>query len=441
MAAASGAIARGWSYAQERWYLRALVGAAIVSLLLTLAIVWIDYAGSRTDQRVALTFLINLVAVIGIQVFMGNSGVSTFGHVGFVAIGAYTAALVATPTERKSATSLIPDAPSFILNAQFGFLPSLIAGVVVAALIGALAGVVIVRLRGGSAAIATLALLIIIRTVIGNWRDITRGPQTWSGIPEHTTIWLALLMAIVAIFVARVFRESSVGLRLRATRTDELASSAVGVSIARERFAAWVLASAIAGAAGVLWAFYFLSLAPQDFFFTLTFLYLTMVIIGGPSVSGAVVGAAAITLVTEFVRRTETGGIDFVLFQFDQVFGLTQIVLGLLVLITVILRPKGILGRWELDELFARAARRFWPWRARTTETAFAGAPTAGNSASGTSVPGRRGQESSPKTELSTSGRESSETTNTSGVKSTSRSRPSSAGTKTTESNDEGEAR
>jgi len=358
MAAMATGIRGTWGYAQERWYLRALIGAALVSLILALVIIWIEWGGSPTDKRVALTFLINLVAVISFQVFMGNSGVPTFGHVGFVAIGAYTAAVLTTPTVRKTSPSLIPDAPRFLLDAEFGFVLSLLIGILMAVLVAAVVGLVIVRLRGGSAAIATLALLLIIRTVLGNWEEITRGPKTWSGIPEFTTVWVALLVAVGAIFVARFFRESGVGLRLRATRTDELASSAVGVDISRARYASWVLSAGIAGAAGVLWAHYFLSLSPQDFFFTLTFLYIVMVIIGGPSVSGAVIGAGAITLVTEFVRRSETGGIHLGPLDFDQVFGLTPVVLGLLVLLTVIKRPEGILGRWELDEVITRTGLR-----------------------------------------------------------------------------------
>jgi branched-chain amino acid transport system permease protein len=351
-------VLRSGRYISDRWYLRALLGGALLSLLLAVVITWVDYAGSPTDQRVALTFLINLIAVIGLQVFMGNSGVPSFGHVGFVSIGAYASAIVMTPTERKAADTLIPDAPSLVLNTEVGFYVALAISVVVVALVAAPAGAAIVRLRGGSAAIATLAFLLIVRTVVGNWEDITRGPKTWSGIPDYTTIWTALGFAIVAILIARLFRESGIGLRLRATRTDELACGAVGVNISRTRFSAWMLSAIIAGAAGVLWATYFLSLAPQDFFFDLTFLYIVMVILGGSSVSGAVVGAAAVTLITEFVRRQETNGLHFGPVDLDQLFGLTPLALGLLVLLTVILRPEGILGRWELDEWLMRWGSR-----------------------------------------------------------------------------------
>lgn len=369
MSAMAGGVRGAWSYTQDRWYLRALLGAALLSLILVLVIVWIEWAGTRTDQRVALTFLINLVAVIGFQVFMSNSGVPTFGHVAFVAIGAYTAALMTTPTDRKSSETLIPDAPGFILNTEVGFLPALVIALAVVALVAALSGSAIVRLRGGSAAIATLALLIIVRTVLGNWEALTRGPKTWSGIPGYTTVWLALGVAVAVIFAARLFRESGSGLRLRATRTDELASSAVGVDISRSRLGAWVLSAMIAGAAGVLWAGYFLSLAPQDFFFELTFLYIVMVIIGGTSVSGAVIGAGLVTLLTETIRRTESEGIHIGPIDAEQVFGLTPIVLGLIVLFTMILRPEGLLGRWELEQWPARTLRalRSRRWKGSTS--------------------------------------------------------------------------
>jgi branched-chain amino acid transport system permease protein len=359
-------------FVSDRWWLRALVGAALLSLLLILAIVWIQNTGSRTDQRVAVTFLINLVAVIGMQIFMGNSGVISFGHVSFVAIGAYAGAIFLTPAVLKATPVLIPDAPGFLRDSEMGFLPGMAIALVIVGIISIPLGLAIVRLKDGSAAIATLALLIIVQTVIGNWGAITHGPQTWAGVAAHTTVWTALWVAVVAIFAARAFRESGTGFMLRATRGEELATSAIGIHIARARLSAWVLSAVVAGAAGVLWASYFQAISPRDFFFDLTFLFVVMVIVGGTSVSGAVVGAAMVTAITEITRRSETGGIDFLGIKVDQVFGLTPIVLGALVLVVVLVRPQGLLGRWEVDEWLLRAARRL---RARGA------APTTGGPA------------------------------------------------------------
>jgi branched-chain amino acid transport system permease protein len=357
------ALRRAGTYTRDRWYLRALAGATMLAALLAVSVWWVDFAGSPTDKRVALTFLVNLVAVIGIQTFMGNSGVVTFGHVAFVGLGAYTSALLTTPPKTKELSSLIPDAPGFILHAELGFVPATLVAVAVVMVFAAIVGVVFVRMSGAAAAIATLSLLVIVRVVLGNWEQLTRGPKTFFGVPEYTTLGSALAWCVVAIFVARLFRESGVGLRLRASRTDELASQAVGVDIKRARYAAWVLSAGIAAVSGVLYAHLILAFAPQQFFFDLTFLLLVMAIVGGSTVSGAVVGAAGVTILTEFLRRQESG-FDLGPLHVGEAFGLTTLALGVAVLLTVILRPDGLLGRWELDESLGRALRRLRARRA-----------------------------------------------------------------------------
>jgi len=346
------------SFINERWYLRGFCGAVFISALLTLVIVWVQEAGSATDQRVALTFLVNLVAVLGLQTFSGNSGVISFGHVAFVGLGAYGSALLTTPPDTKQLSSLIPDAPSFILEAQMSFLPATLVTVVFVSLFAAVVGIVFVRMNGAAAAIATLSLLIIVRVVLGNWEQVTRGPKTFFGVPEYTTVWWALGWSVVVILIARLFRESGIGLRLRSSRTDELASAAVGVDIIRARWYAWVLSAGMAAVSGALYAHLILAFAPQQFYVTLTFTLIVMAIVGGTSVSGAVIGAAGISVITEILRRGESG-FSLGPIHVTEAFGLTTLVLGLIVLATVILRPGGLLGRWELEELLMRGVRRF----------------------------------------------------------------------------------
>jgi branched-chain amino acid transport system permease protein len=343
--------------AGESWWARALWGTSLICLILTAVVLWVQYAGSSTDQRILVTFLINVLAVVGLQVFMGNSDIPSFGHVAFVALGAYVGAIVMTPSALKSSPFLIPHAPAFIRDVQVGFIPALIIALVIVAALAALSGLAIVRLNGGPAAIASLAVLMIVQSWLGNWTSVTHGPQTWAGIPNHTTVWIALLVTAIGIFVARCFRESGPGLMLRASRKEELASGAVGVNVRRERYLAWVLSAVIAGTAGVLWAGYFLAVSPDAFSFDLTFMYIVMVIIGGTSVSGAVVGAGFVTVVNELTRRTQTSGVHFLGIDVSQVYGLTPIVLSLLVLLATYFRPGGILGRWELDEVIVRARR------------------------------------------------------------------------------------
>jgi branched-chain amino acid transport system permease protein len=337
---------RGPARMYEFWVARALLGSALVSALLAAGVVLIEFAASPVTRNVMMIFLINLVVVIGLQTFTGNSGVVSFGHVGFMAIGAYAAALVSTNPSLKE--TQIPDAPSFIVDAELGFLPATLVAVAVTCAIALPIGFVFARLSGAAAAIATLAWLVIVRTVIANWETVTAGTFTFYGVPPYTTVWWGLGWAIVAITVARLFRESGVGLALRATSNDELVARATGVNMTRARLTAWVLSAGIAALGGVLYAHLILALAPTSFYFELTFVVLVMMIVGGRSVSGAVVGASIIAVITEVLRKGETS---------TGRFGLSTLVLAAIFMTMMILRPEGLLGRWELDELVRRALR------------------------------------------------------------------------------------
>jgi branched-chain amino acid transport system permease protein len=293
-----------------------------------------------------MIFLVNLLVVVGLQTFTGNSGVVSFGHVGFMGIGAYVTALLSTSTTLKQ--TQIPHAWGFVRHAHLAFLPSTLVAVAVTCVIALPVGFVFARLSGAAAAIATLSWLVIVRTVIANWDALTHGTFTFYGIPAYTTIWWALGWAIAAIFVARLFRESGLGLSLRATSADALVARAIGVNLARARLAAWILSAGLAALGGVVYAHYILALAPTSFDFDLTFLLLVMVIVGGRSVSGAVIGAAVIAVLNEVLRRGENS---------LNRFGLSTVVLAAIFVAMMIFRSEGLLGRWELDELLVRGTR------------------------------------------------------------------------------------
>jgi branched-chain amino acid transport system permease protein len=341
--------------ALERWWVRALVGAGILCALLAVVVVLVDYAGSATDERIAMTFLVNLILVMGLQTFVGSSGVISFAHVSFMAIGAYSAALLTTPPAIKETS--IPDAPALIQGAELGFVPATAIAVAVTMAFALVVGLPIVRLAGAAAAVATLGLLVIMHTILSNFETLTRGAQAFYGIPAYSGLGLGLVFGVVAIVVARLMRESSIGLGLRSSREDELSARASGVNVAQGRLAMWVVGAGITAMAGSLYAHYVLAILPNAFYFSLTFVIVTMVIVGGQSITGAFIGAAALSLLTEFLRRAENGFAVGPL-TLEDAPGLTTIVLGLLIIGTMILRPKGIAGRWELDDwLFGRRRR------------------------------------------------------------------------------------
>ncbi len=322
----------------------------IVATALPLAVAAVVAAGlfPGAGERLVTLFLINVVAVIGIGVYSGNSGVISFGNVGFMAIGAYASGLLTiNPIVQKTA---LPHLPEWLVGWGMPFLPALLIALVVVALVAVAIGVPVARLGGSSASICTLGFLVIVHVVLVASSDFTRGSQTFFGIPRAVNIWVALPFAILAVAVARIYRDSAAGMKLRASREDEIASIAVGVDVRLHRFLAWVLGAIVSGAAGVLFAHFIGAFSPKDFYFNLTFMLLAMLILGGvTTVSGAVVGAAVIMVIVELLRKLE-GGVDLGPFALPTVFGLTDIGIGLAILLVMYRLQDGLLGVREIDE-------------------------------------------------------------------------------------------
>ncbi|MCP8894548.1 branched-chain amino acid ABC transporter ATP-binding protein/permease [Shinella daejeonensis] len=322
----------------------------IIATALPLAAAALVAAGlfPGAGERLVTLFLINVIAVIGIGVYSGNSGIISFGNVGFMAIGAYASGLLTiNPIVQKTA---LPHLPEWLMGWGASLLPAMLVALVVVAVVAVAIGVPLARLGGSSAAICTLGFLVIVHVVLVASSDFTRGSQTFFGIPRAANLWVTLPFAILAVAVARIYRDSVAGMKLRASREDEIASTAVGVNVRLHRFYAWVLGAVLSGAAGVLFAHFIGAFSPKDFYFNLTFMLLAMLILGGiTTVSGAVVGTAAIMVIVELLRKLE-GGVDLGLFSLPTVFGLTDIGIGLAILLVMYRLQDGLLGVREIDE-------------------------------------------------------------------------------------------
>lgn len=325
-----------------------VVGIIVTVLPLVVAALVVKGFFPGAGERLVTLFLINVIAVIGIGVYSGNSGIISFGNVGFMAIGAYASGLLTiNPIVQKTA---LPHLPEWLMGWGMHFLPALLVALVVVALVAVAIGTPVARLGGSSASICTLGFLVIVHVVLVASSDFTRGSQTFFGIPRVVNIWTALPFAIIAVATARIYRDSAAGMKLRASREDEIASTAVGVDVRFHRFLAWVLGAIISGAAGVLFAHFIGAFSPKDFYFNLTFMLLAMLILGGiTTVSGAVVGAAVIMVIVELLRKLE-GGVDLGLFSLPTVFGLTDIGIGLAILLVMYRLQDGLLGVREFDE-------------------------------------------------------------------------------------------
>lgn len=311
------------------------LGAPIVLTLVSAAVV--AAIGQAVMTRIGINMLINLIIVVGLYLFVGNSGVLSFGHVAFVAIGAYTSAILSIPPTMKR--FLLPQLPHVLEHAHFGPISAALAAAVVAAAVAFVLGLSLMRLSGLLAAIATLAVLEITYVVARNWDALTRGTGGMFAVPTDTSLVATLAWAIVAICVTFAYQNSASGLRLRASRESDTAAAAVGISITKDRVIAFTLSAGIVAIGGSLYAHFLGAFSPDNFYFDMTFLALAMLIVGGiRSLLGAVVGTIAITVISEgFLRIEESTGWS----------GLREIALAVVMIGILVFRPSGITGGRE----------------------------------------------------------------------------------------------
>jgi branched-chain amino acid transport system permease protein len=296
-------------------------------------------------QRTATQAMVMLVVVVGLYTFCGNSGVFSFGHVAFMALGGYGSAILTILPGKKEVAL---DLPLFLEQIQ---LPVIVAGpiaVLFAGLVALLVGLVFMRLRGIALPMATFAMLVIVYVVALNWQAVTGGRQALVGLPRTTGLWTASGFAVVALFAAALYDRTRRGLALRCSRESEIAAAATGIDVGRERLIAFVLSAMIVAAGGVLFAHSLGTMTANTFYLDLTFVTLTMLVVGGMrSLTGACAGVALVSVVSEVFRGIERG-MSFGGTTIAAPAGLQEVVLALILLVVLLLRPHGLTGDWEL---------------------------------------------------------------------------------------------
>ena len=331
----------------------------LVLLLLPVAllVLAVEQLGVRVLDRIAINLCISLALVVGLQVFMGNSGILSFAHVGFMGVGAYTSAVLSIPAGMKGMA--LPELYPIVAGLELSPYLAIALGGLVAAAVAALVAYPLMRLSDAAAVITSFALLVVLHTIMLHWSEVTNGPRTLFGLPKATDLHLAAAVAAGAIVVAVLFKESRTGVLLRASRDDETAAAAMGADVPQLRWRAFVLSALIAGVAGGLWGHFITSFSPTAFYLKQTFVILGMLVIGGAAtVSGAVFGAFLVTFAFEGLRSVEAGLNRAQIFT-EQVVGLTEVVLALAMIGILILRPGGLFATAEIGAAlpFGRAAR------------------------------------------------------------------------------------
>jgi branched-chain amino acid transport system permease protein len=299
---------------------------------------------SQSSEGYFIDSLVKVSIVVALYVFIGNSGVLSFGHISFVALGAWLAGVLSVPVSEKPA--IMPNLAGFLRDRTVGNVPSLALAALVGGVFALVVGLALMRLSGLAAGIATFAVLEITHNVIRYYEKIGPGLNAFSSVPETTGLWQATLGALLVIGVAFAYQRSRFGRLLRATREDPAAASAVGVSVYRQRLGAFVVSGVLAGFAGGLYV-HLLPVNSESVYLDLTFITLAMLVVGGAtSLWGAVVGALAVSALDSFLANAENG-VSLFGGTLDLPAGTRLVVVGALMALVLIARPSGITGGRE----------------------------------------------------------------------------------------------
>lgn len=328
---------------------RAFVGALTGALVLAVGVSAIAMTLDRTGvvgSSIIILFGINAIMVVGFQTFVGNTGIMSFGHVAFMALGAYAAGIVALPKPLKAA--FLPQLPHWLASIEFSLPLSLAVGGVVAMLVALGFGVFVMRTSPTAISIITFAILVIVNEVLSNATSLTRGTETFSGVPADTTLGWVFGVFVAFVVGAAVVKWSRFGLDARAVRDDPIAAQASGIRVVPSRVYLFAISAFITGVGGALWAHFLTAFSPSSFFLDQVVVIVAMAILGGlESMSGAVVGAVALSVINEGLRRLE-GGFSIGVVHVPALDDVTDLILGLGIIALLRWRPHGLLGDTEV---------------------------------------------------------------------------------------------
>ena len=294
---------------------------------------------------------ITLIAAVGLNILVGYCGQLSIGHAGFIAVGAYTSAILTNRLEMP-------------------FLAGLIGAGVMSGLVGIIFGLPSIRVKGFYLAITTIAAQFIIIWVINHW-GLTGG---FAGITvpyaslfgfefrsQSSQFYLIIGIAVICVFLGKNFTRTKVGRAFVAVRDNDLAAEVMGVNLLYYKLLAFFIGCFFAGIAGSLYAHYTGSLNAEQFSFTESILYIGMIIIGGLGTNlGPILGVVFIRVLQRLLSGELVPFLEktFTMFPAGFASGLSPMLFGLVIVLFLILEPRGLAHRWNLF----KAAYRLWPF-------------------------------------------------------------------------------
>ncbi|MCF4150948.1 branched-chain amino acid ABC transporter permease [Dethiosulfovibrio sp. F2B] len=280
---------------------------------------------SAYAEGIFILLLINAIAAMGVSLLTGFTGIFTLGHAAYLALGSYTTAILT-------------------LDYGIAWLPAVLAGGIVAMVVGYLIGLPTLKLMGDYYAIASIGLAESIRLILENWQSLTNGARGLAGIDTFTTLPVALSFFIVMAIAAFCLINGRFGRSLKACRDDHVAAALLGFDVAKIRVASLSISALYCGLAGGLYAGFISFIQPMMFDMLKSTEMTAVVVFGGlGSMSGCILGTTVITMVTELFRPIS---------QYR------MLIYGLVLVLVMVLRPEGMMGQHEIGGLLKRLFRR-----------------------------------------------------------------------------------
>lgn len=300
-----------WKYIFS-WLIMIIAGFYLINILIMVGVI------DSFIENMLVMIGINIILATGLNLIIGFSGQFSLGHAGFMAIGAYTTAII---TQH--------------FDSELGFIISLIVGILLASIVALIVGTAtFIRLKGDYLAIATLGVAEIIRNIINNLK-ITGGSAGMFNIPPLSSWPTVYIMVCLTTIVLLNFIRSRNGRAIKAVREDELAAEAMGINTTKWKVEAFILGGATAAIAGSMQAAYVQTISPSNFGIMESISILVIVVLGGV---GSMTGT--------FLAAIVLGILDTVL----QNFGALRMVIYAIALILIMLfKPSGLLGNWEFS--------------------------------------------------------------------------------------------
>ena len=319
-----------------------------------------DVIGNAYVKRVLNLAAIYASISVSMNLVNGFTGLFSLGQAGFMAIGAFSVAIFTVPTEYINSIFYLEPMAPWLAAIRLPFVAALLMGGLIAAGLSLLIGYPVLRLKSDYLAIATLGFSEIIRIVFTQMQTITNGALGINRIPGITTMWVPFGAAAVCIGIMVLLIHSSYGRAFQAIREDDIAAEAMGINLSAHKNLAFAVSSFFTAIGGGLYAALLTSVDPKQFYFTMTYNFLLIIVLGGMgSVTGTVIASFIITGGLEWLRFFDEPltimGVSIPLFR----SGLRMVVFSVLLMLLVLFYSRGLMGQKEFswDGIYARCKK------------------------------------------------------------------------------------